>query len=151
MAYYQAAIFGYIRDNPGARTPQIAQALGLLREPATNSPRTKIVVQAIQKLRRAGRVRAIGKRGHWEIVPGAKPPHDRRGDTPGSKLALASHSRVNGLKSLAKRGRYQQPVATTALEQAWGWLPRTSPCLTANDEPCSNNDGTVRPQESEAA
>lgn len=151
MSYYQREIFEYVRANPGAKVGAITAALGLPGEPRDIRP-TRQATQALQKMRRRGQVKLVGgHHGGWEIIEGAKPPKDMRGKTTGSLLALKSHSRTNGLVALAKRGRYQRPVATTAIEQAWGWMPRISPLLTAENESDDNTRGTVRPEETEAA
>jgi hypothetical protein len=71
-----------------------------------------------------------------------KPPEDMRGMAPGSLNALRA--------KMQKPKRFTpNPIATTALEQAWGFLPVSR--VAPSNEPCVNNGGTVRPQESEAA
>lgn len=102
--------------------------------------RNKLVKKAPGKF---GAFRALGKKGPIG-----------RGQAKGSKEALRLYS--NGPKNLPKalivQGRHIRPVATTALEQCWGWLPSS-----ANRELRDQNDsapisgGAVRPQEPEAA
>lgn len=113
-------VYFYLRDNGPATARQVADALGLSRQRATNT---------LHDLRLKGLSRPLAKAGRGcfhELVPGSRPPKDGRGHSPASKAALQEWSKINIWKTLAKRGRYPKPKPATALEQAWGFVPLPS-------------------------
>lgn len=145
--YKQGRIYHCLRTNGIHTSRQLCERLGLPINEGDNHP-CKAATQILQKLRSHGKVRRVDHL-RWEIVPGSIAPRDQRGKTAGSLIALRSHSRANMLKLHLKRGYTLRPQPATALEAAWGWMPRTpSPDLCASSNSVSIDGGTVRPQES---
>lgn len=146
--YYQRDIYQLLAKRGPMRTRDITHRLGLPYKAGSKHP-TKAAAQTIQKMVAKGLLERVGL--EWRVIHGTRAPKCGRGKSPGSLLALRSHSRDNMAKLNAKRGRHIKPVATTALEQCWGWLPSISPELQAQNESDMLLRGAVRPKEPEAA
>ena len=148
--YRQRIVYTYLAKHGPRTTAELTHALGLPHFPGSNHP-TKVAAQTLHKMRRAGIVERVP--GGWHVVAGSKPPKDMRGKAKGSLVALASHSRENVVRLNVRLGRQIRPIATTALEQCWGWMPPSSLSqeLQAKNEPVVIERGAVRPQETEAA
>lgn len=97
--------------------------------------------------RKAEVVEGAGKRHPVYKARGKKPPADMRGKTEGSRAALNECRSANAVRYHLNRGHKLRPVATTALEQCWGWLPRNSQSLQAKNESNTIDGGEVRPKE----
>jgi hypothetical protein len=147
--YYQRDIYLCLAKHGPLKVIEITRRVGLPFREGTNHP-TRVGAQAMLKMRRAGLVERIGIK--WQVVPGSRAPKDKRGTSAGSLLALRSHARNNMARLQARKGFHVRPVATTALEQAWGWMPTVdlSKVAPANEQ-CLNTRAKLRPQESEAA
>ena len=146
--FYQRDAWLFLKQYPGAWPRELCIHLGLRVYPGATNPYCQ-AMQILDLMRKRGIVRRA-ERG-WEIVPGSKPPQDRRGHSAGSKAALAKHSRHNVAKMRARHGIHVKPVATTALEQAWGWLPSISHGIDAQNAFIDNCGSPRSPLENEAA
>lgn len=127
---------------------ELTQALGLKgcgrEHPASQAS------YAVRKLVAKGKAKVVvgsGKRHPQYQVWGKKPPQDRRGMTKGSRDALNDCRKANAERFHVRRGHQLRPVATTAIEQCWGWLPRNSQSLQAKNESNTIDGGEVRPKE----
>lgn len=129
--YYQREVYRCLAKCGPMSTVEVTHWLGLPYNAGTHHP-TKVCAQVIHKMSKAGLVERVDRK--WRVVAGTRAPNDKRGQSPASKLALRSHSRNNMAKLRARKGYHVKPIATTALEQAWGWLPSIPPRLTPDDE-----------------
>jgi hypothetical protein len=123
--YKQSLIYRYLRRNGPCSSRHLSEALGLTIKHGQDHP-CKAATEILQKLRTKGLARRVGNTYEWEVMPNTSPPRDKRGKSKGSRLALQGYGKINIAKLHAKLGYTPRPIATTALEQCWGWLPLPS-------------------------
>ena len=153
-----------IGDRVWAYMTQERRAMGS-KEIATGIDKSQRSVEyEIQRLREQGcvtRTNPCPKHSKWQLTGKERIKNgDGRGLSPGSIKALQNWVRSGGqfgnlkyVKTKLVDGRYHpRPIAKTALEQMWGWIPNQDSRRVADDADMGfNGGGTVRPKITEAA
>lgn len=148
--YRLRAIYKCVRDNGPITSRRISELLGIpIHDDGHNNPVQK-ASDALCILRRRGLVQMVsrGYRPEFMIVPGTKPPSDQRGKSPNCHAALREYARANAIRLHTSKGHHPRPIAKTALEQAWGWLPSASQGLSQSSNSVLIDGGKMRPEQS---
>lgn len=141
----EADVFRLLRRDGPMKPQEIVRRLG---------HSTWGVRHAIYRLRDKGYIERTSKARY--VVTKRVTPKDGRGQSDASRQNLLLALGREGGYAKARREAeargdvyHPKPRARTALEQAWGFVPVS--VVAAENEPCLNSAGTVRPQETEAA